>query len=129
MCSDYGLGMTLCCSIDETRSVQNCMPMLRIGTKVMVEIIVSCACASLTRQSIRRSKQKTPSFSARGFVVQHCRSVGHAARAVDAHDAHALADPENFVFLNLLHVGTHAAVVFTYGDFNTLRAGQAFFGR
>lgn len=74
-------------------------------------------------------KTKNPGHFGSGFGVQRCRSVAHAARAVDAHDAYAFADPENLVFLNLLHVGTHAAVIFTHGDFNTLRAGQAFFGR
>lgn len=109
MCSDDGQGMTLCCSIGVTRS----SPELH----------------ALRDNPSDAEDKKTPSFSARGFGVQRCRSVAHAARAVDAHDAYALADPENLVFLNLLHVSTHAAVIFTYGDFNTLRAGQALFGR
>jgi hypothetical protein len=54
--------------------------------------------------------------------------VRNATGAINRGNSHALADAEHFVFLNLLHVGTHAAVVFTHGDLHALGAGQAFFG-
>ena len=54
--------------------------------------------------------------------------MGNAAGATNHRDTNTLADPENLVFLNLLHVGSHAAVVFANSDFHALSAGQAFFG-
>jgi hypothetical protein len=62
------------------------------------------------------------------FSYPYYRLVRNATGAINRGNTHALADAEHFVFLNLLHVGTHAAVVFTHGDLHALGAGQAFFG-
>ena len=55
--------------------------------------------------------------------------MGNAAGAVDRHDAYTLAHAEDLVRLDLLHIGTHAAVVFAHGNFHALGTGQAFLGR
>ena len=51
----------------------------------------------------------------------------YAAGAINSHDANALTGTEYLVRLNLLHISTSAAVVFTNSDFNTLGFGQARF--
>jgi len=62
-----------------------------------------------------------------GFCFTALRSVRNAAGTVNCHDAHALANAEDFVLLHGLHIGAHAAIIFTNGNFDTLGTGQAFF--
>lgn len=62
-----------------------------------------------------------------GFCFTALRSVRNAAGTVNCHDAHALANAEDFVLLHGLYIGAHAAIIFTNGNFDTLGTGQAFF--
>jgi hypothetical protein len=54
---------------------------------------------------------------------------GNATSAVDAHDAHALTNPEDLILFDFLDIRAHGAVVFPHGNFHALGAGDALFGR
>ena len=61
----------------------------------------------------------------RGFLLNSLEGLlGDAACTINGQNANALAGTEHLVRLDLLHISTGAAVVFTNGNFNTLGLGQ-----
>ena len=98
-----------------------------ISDKPLIYLISTFRSLSSTA-TIGKQPTKNPDQSPdRGFLYPKSRLVRNAASPANSRNPYPLANTEYFIFLNLLHIGAHAAVVFTNGDFHALGAGQAFF--